>query len=202
MESDAIDQYSYQGNVQERVTTFFSTLRSENTRTIARQIVEFLLKKREEHWKDKVKKTGEWSAGWTRSSEIFSAMNNPNPFTITRLLRELTAAEIIERKECSQIKRHPGKIPVFYRVPGNYNPLHFKSREELLTIIKEDAERKNQYGIMYLLATEIFKEHTGKDIHPLVKSRFKDCEKKIQSQIDERIGEGFNEPDPCQSLIP
>jgi hypothetical protein len=202
MQPDAFDQYSYQENVQESVPTFFSTLRSENTRTIARQIVEFLLKKRKEDWKDKVKKTDAWSAGWTRSSEIFSAMNNPNPFTITRLLRQLSAAEIIERKECSQIKRHPGKIPVFYRVPGNYNPLHFKSREELLTIIKEDAERKNQYSIMYLLATEIFKEHTGKDIHPIVKSRFKDCEKKIQSQIDEKVGEGFKEPDPCQSLIP
>ena len=203
MESPDFIEYSHDAQVQQRVTDFLSTLRSENTRALTRQIVEFLIKKRKEQWDTKRDDQGEWFGGWTRSGEIFTEMKNknPNPFTITRLLRDLTTARIIERRECSRVKGKPGKKPVFYRVPGYYNPLHFSSREELLAIIDDQAKKFEKFGLMYRLAQKIFEEETdGKDIIPLVKTRLVKEENEIKAHIEEILDKGYRELDPCKSL--
>lgn len=204
MESDAVDPYSDEGQVEEKVTLFLSTLRSENTRTLARQIVDFLVKKKREQWEGRDDERHEWGCGWIRSSEIFSEMKNPNPYTTTRLLRDLTEAKIIERWECSRVKGQPGKKPVFYRVPIIYDPLHFFSREELLNSIRENQKKiyeLDRYARMYLLALEIFREFTGKNLEPLVIAKMEEKEKRTEAIITKIIGESYKDSNPCKSLL-
>ena len=185
MEPDTTGQ-----EMQEKVTSFIAKLRSENTRNIARQIVEFLLKRLDYN--------DDGSNGWTRSWEIFNEMKNtnPNPYTITRLLRDLTAAGIIERHECSRIRGRPGKKPVFYRVPSSFNSDIFDSREELLARLKSAHESIKYFSGNLELAHAIYTEETGKDLRPLIQARIK--EKIIQQASEQK--KVVEEPDPCKSL--
>jgi DNA-binding HxlR family transcriptional regulator len=188
------------GELQEIVTPFLSKLKSENTRTVTRQIIEFLVKRWDIHWREK-SEGREWFGGWTRSSEIFTEINNPNPYTVTRLLRELTTAGIIERRECSHAKGQPGKKPVFYRVPGHYNPLHFGSRAELLDLIENMNKTLTVFINRYEAAQAIFPLHTGgKELQPLVNDYLKRAEVAKASYFAEMQASILKEPDPCESL--
>jgi hypothetical protein len=195
-----IKDNSYEGQVRDKVNRYVSTLRSENTRKLARLVIDFLIKKRQEHWSIAVsERTNEWKGGWVRSSEIFNELGG-NPYTTTRLLRDLTKADIIHREECSRVKGRPGKNPVFYRVPDIYDPLLFKTREELIAQIRKDTESWITMTTRYAVATEIFKEKTGKDLTPLVKQYLKKT-KEGNAEILQVLREGgIKEIDPCKKL--
>lgn len=200
-----------------RITQFLSTLRSENTRTVAREIVNFLFDIRYE-WNEGVKRDGEWLCGWTRSSEIFKKVNTPNPFTVTRLLRDLVEAEILERRECP--KRGAGKAgkkPVFYRVTDYYQPYYFSSREDLLAEINRISADYRRVWMKYSTACDVYNRKVhgkqlytkadqerlvkhGEDLDTLVKKRQSELEIENAPFLEEIKKERVSEIDPCDTV--
>ena len=133
---------------QEKVTSFFNGLESEKTRDGARIIVMWLNDQRKKQWEERVS-DNEWNEGWVRSGEIFSALHNTftKSNTLIRLLSGLTAATIIERKDCARVKGWPGKPPVFYRVTEYYDPILFLSRGDLLILLQQAYDKLEESGI-------------------------------------------------------
>jgi hypothetical protein len=191
--------FAYDWMVNDRVTEFLSQLRSENTRELVRQIVAFLLEKRKEHWENAAE-SGKWLVGWTRSSEIFKAIDAQNPFTVTRLLHKLSEANIIDRRECTRVKGQPGKKPVFYKLPAYYDPVSFESREVLLKRIKNLQHSWVNVRMHYSIAKSIFEERTREPLDPLVKVRFDQWVKKQDKRKKEMPGGEIKELDPCNHL--
>jgi hypothetical protein len=181
----------------EKVTAYLSSVKSDKTRDGAKEIVEFLLKKRDE----------QRGGGWTRSGEIYKALHDhiPNPNTLTRLLKDLVEAKIIDRRNCQRVKGRAGKAPVFYQVPQEYNPWLFYSRDEL---IRKSWEYHIQFVECHDLMTAvgmasdvILKKHP--DIREKLDKETKANMKKIKKAKEILVGK-FNEltptQNPCDSL--
>lgn len=172
----------------EKITEYLSSVKSDKTRAGAKEIVEFLLKKRDEH-------EGE---GWIRSGEIYKTLRDhiPNPNTLTRLLKDLVKAEIIDRQDCPRVKGRAGKAPVFYRVPQGYNPCLFYSRDEL---IKQFVDLKDQVTAYKYTVSHELKDHP--DIHEKFDESYKANLKKIKKtkEIYAFLSDWARQ-NPCKSL--
>lgn len=174
--------------VIEKVTKYLTSVKSENTRVGARQIVEFLIKKWDEPG----------SEGWTRSGEIFNALRDhiTNPNTLTRILMNLVKAEIIDRQPCPRMKGRSGKAPVFYRVPEKYSPLLFCSRDELIKQLLDLKDRMTLYK--GAVAWEL---RSHPDIHEKIKDSFKvRLEKNKEAEVFYEKMSAWVRLNPCPGL--
>ena len=184
----------------EKITIFLSTLRSENTRKVARQIIEYLFKRREEQLESRENRKI-WQGGWIRASEIFITITDQNPRTISRMLVDLSQNGLIERKECNRLKGHPGKPPVFYRAPLLYSPRLLLPREELLKEIEEYQEELLEVKEKCRAAYSILKEIIGKEEADIqIETRIMQFKEKY-AEFDKLKEElSLKEKDPCKSL--
>jgi len=190
--------------IQKRVNVFLADTRGENTQRVARNIVNFLIKM----WHNPISqnKRRVWKYGWTRSSMIFKEFSDEHPRTITRMLAKLTTDGVIEREKCDRVKGMPGNEPIFYRVPENYKPYLFATREELIGEIgrlggQEEKDREDM-----IIARAVLKNKYGEDLDQII------LESGIHENMEGKslifdgpgltvtINVGEKEASPCTSL--
>ncbi|KUG05667.1 hypothetical protein ASZ90_016900 [hydrocarbon metagenome] len=137
-----------------------------------------------------------------RASEIFNALKDLNPATITRLLRAMDEAKVIIKEPCKKVKGQRGSPWVFYRLPEYYDPNQSRTREELIQVIdqynkwlSEALERGN-------ICREILAEYTRGlgDPDKLIKERLAHYRVRKEEVKKEMMGAGLKIPDPCESL--
>lgn len=190
---------TYEEMVLEKVNAYLEETRSQNIRNLTRQIVGFLVEKRKEAWQE-ITEDSKWSTGWTRSGTIFDKFKDEHPRTITRLLQKLSESGIIERKDCSRVKGQPGKSPVFYRVPVYYNPVYFKTREELIQSIETTNENLVENTLRYGELIQLYREKTGEDPKPIIKERVIKLKAAIAENNKKLENAGIKEINPCETL--
>lgn len=183
-----------------RLTDFINGLRSETTREGARKIIEYLIKERIKQKKDQ-EQTSEWGGGWIRASNIFRDMQGgfKNVNSLVRLLNDLSAAEIIERRQCPRVTGLPGKSPVFYRVPENYDPLCLVSRGELIRRIYIcKGFLKNERFESEAILRVLKKERSDEEIREILAEERRNMRR--EGYFSRQEHEKFEEPDPCKSI--
>jgi hypothetical protein len=131
---------------------FFKKTRSEDVRSSAKTIIDYLIKKREE----------DPGAGWVRSRDLFNALVETNEIPygtqFWRILEQLNDLKIIEKEVRSELAYGKKRPPVFYRIPLTYPGAWFSSKEELIKELTDSILEQKNIDIKLVAAIHLLKE--------------------------------------------